>query len=103
MSERGKASVSNVSLGSNTTVKSSPGTLYRVLVSPANGATVWLEGAADLGASPNLNAAPGAATIAKISEYASAVPDTIDFGPGVGFDALTVAASSNARLGIVYE
>jgi len=103
MSERGRASFSVVAVGSNTTVKSSPGTIYRVLVSPANGATVWLENSANLGASPNFNASPNSTTIAKIGEYANAQPGTIDFGPGIGFDALTVAASSNARLSVVYE
>ncbi len=103
MSEPGKASVALIALGSNTTVKSGAGTLYRVIVSPANGATVWIEGAANLGASPNLNAAPGSATIAKVAEYGSAVPASIDFGPGVSFPALTIAATSNARLSVIYE
>lgn len=91
-----------ISNGSNTTVKRSAGTLYRVLVSPVNGSTVRIEGSADLGATPDLNAS-GADTIASFGTFGSTVPATIDFGPGIGFGGLSIAATSNVRVTAIYE
>lgn len=100
--ERGKARYALVAEGSNTTVKRTAGSLYGLLVAPANGASVRVEDATDLGATPDLNAT-GASTIARIGTYAAATPDEVGFGPGVGFSALTIAATSNARVTVVYE
>lgn len=103
MSERGKARYTFISAGSNTTVKTGSGTLYRVTIAPANGTVVRVDDATDLGAAPNLNAG-GAATIAYTGTFGSTVPGVLDFGPGVGFnDGLTLAATSNAKLSVVYE
>lgn len=96
MSERGRARYTLVSAGSNTTIKSSAGSLYSVVSSNPSGSTVRLENAANLGTTPDLNAV-GATTIANAGGA------VMDFLPGIGFDALTVAATSNARVTIVYE
>ena len=102
MSERGVAKNTLIAIGSNTTVKSTPGSLYRVIVANANGGTVWVEGAADLVA-PNFNAtSANAATIGIFGPF-TAVPATVDFGPGIGFEALDISATSNARVTVVYE
>ena len=101
MSERGVLKNTLIAIGSNTTVKSTPGSLYRVIVANANGGTVWVEGAADLVA-PNFNGSPNSATIAVLGPF-TAVPATVDFGPGIGFEALDISATSNARVTVVYE
>ena len=75
MGERGKARYTFISAGSNTTVGTGARTLYRVHVSPANGTTVRIDDATDLGATPNLNAT----------------------------DTATIAATSNAKLTVVWE
>jgi hypothetical protein len=102
MAERGKARYSLISVGSNTTVKSTPGTLYAVHVYPANGATVRIEDG-ELGATIDFNAAAGSSTIDLQSGYASAAPAFIGYGPGIGFEKLTLAATSNARLAVFWE
>ncbi len=96
MAERGKARSTIVSAGSNTTIKSTAGTLYRVFTSLGSNSLVRVEGAADLGAAPDLNTI-GTATIHL------GTAEVFDFGPGVGFDALSIAATSNARLTVVWE
>lgn len=103
MSERGKALYATLSTGSNTNVKSGAGTLYAVHVFPANGSSVRIEDATDLGAAPNLNTS-GTSTIELQSGYTSATPAFVGFGPGVGFNTgLTIAATSNARVVAIYE
>jgi len=103
MSERGKARYTFISAGSNTLVKSGAGTLYRVAVLPANGAVVRIDDSTDLGATPDLNAS-GTATIAYSGVFASTAPGTIDLGPGIGFNSgLVLAATSNAKLTVVWE
>lgn len=101
MSERGVLKNTLIAAGSNTTVKSTPGSLYRIIVANANGGTVWVEGAANLSA-PNFNGSPNSATIGILGPF-TAVPASIDFGPGIGFDALDIAATSNARVTAIYE
>ena len=98
--ERGKARYTIVSGGSNTTIKDGSGTLYRVFqsldLSGSSNAVVRIEGSTDLGAAPDLNT-PGTGTI-----YVGSGAD-LDFWPGVGFDALSIAATSNARLTVIWE
>lgn len=97
MSERGKAKYAYISAGSNSLVKSGAGTLYRIRSSNPSGGTIRVDDATDLGAAPNLNT-DGASTI-----YRDAAADN-DFTPGLGFNTgLVIAASSNARLTVVYE
>lgn len=103
MSERGKAKYVTIAAGSNTTVKNAPGSLYQVVVNQTGFGTVWLEDAKDLGVAPNFNASPTATTIAHFSVASNNTPASIEFDPGVGFDALTVAATSNTRFSIYYE
>jgi len=92
MTERGKSLFAILSVGSNATVKSTPGTLYSIHGSTT--ALVRAENSTDLGASPNLNAA-GADTLGIF-------PPPIRFPRGIGFTALTVASGSNT-LTIEYE
>ena len=97
MSERGKARYTYISVGSNSTVKSGSGTLYRVLSSNPSGSTVRVEDATDLGAAPDLNI--GSAN--TVANWGGAL---LDFGPGTGFNTgLTLAATSNAKLTVVWE
>lgn len=102
MAERGKHRWTYVSAGSNTTISSAPGSLYSIQVSPANGSTVVLVNDANLGATPNLNSDSLTGIIGRVGTYAAATPDAVTFG-GIGFDALTVAATSNARLIVEWE
>lgn len=102
MSERGKASYSYLSAGSNTTVKSGRGSLYAIVVTPAAGSTVHVVDSVSVGTTPNYNT-DLTGTIAKVGPFVDAEPEAIDFG-GLGFNTgLTIAATSNARLTVVYE
>lgn len=97
MSERGKARYTFISSGSNTTVQSGAGTLYRVISSNPSGGTVRIDDSVSLGQAPDLNST-GTATIVNVGAA------SIDFGPGIGFNTgLTLAASSNARVTAVWE
>jgi len=99
--ERGKARTSIISAGSNTTVKDSAGSLYRVNWTKPTGSAIRIEKTTgNLGAAPDLNAT-GADTI--FHGVAATTDFDIEFGPGVGFDGLTIAATSNARVIAVYE
>ena len=100
MSEPGRAYAATISAGSNTTVKSTSGSLYRVNWSKPTGAAIRIENSANLGATPDLNAT-GADTI--FSGTAATTDFDIPFGPGVSFRGLAIAATSNARVNIVYE
>jgi hypothetical protein len=94
---RGKAKYTYISAGSNTTVKSGPGSLYKILSSNPTGSTIVLDDSVSLGQAPNFNSA----TAGTIGNIGGAL---LDFEPGLGFNTgLTVAASSNARLLVVYE
>lgn len=96
MSERGKARYLYLSVGSNSTVKSGAGTLYAIASSNPAGGTIRIDDATDLGATPNMNT-DGSATV-----YRGTAANVV-FG-GLGFNAgLTIAASSNASVTVVYE
>jgi hypothetical protein len=103
MAERGKAKYAYISAGSNTAVKSSPGTLYSITVSAGNGATVVVDDSAGgIGTTPNYNTDPTSTLIGRFGLFA-ATPTTLMFD-GIGFNtALHVAATSNARLTVEYE
>lgn len=95
MSERGKARYTFISAGSNTSVGTGARTLYRIAGSQT-GAVVRVEDG-DMGQSPNFNGAGDTDTV-----YIGTIP--ADFGPGIGFNSqLNVAATSNARLTIIWE
>ena len=102
MSGYGPARTSEIASGSNTTVKSSIGTLHSVIAFPTGqGASVRIENT-DLGAAPDLNAT-GTGTIARLTALASNTANAFDFAPGVSFGKLVVAATSNTRVVVVYE
>ena len=98
--DRGPARAAIIALGSNTTVKAGAGRLHRVNWTKPTGSSIRIEGVKDLGAAPNLNAS-GNDTI--FFGLAATTDYDIPFGPGVGFDGLTIAATSNARVNVVYE
>lgn len=102
MAERGKHFTTYVALGSNTTIKATAGSLYSIQVSPSSNSTVVLVNSANLGATPNLNSDSLTGLIGRVGPFASTEPQLIAFA-GIGFDALTVAATSNARLIVEYE
>jgi len=98
MAERGKARYAFVALGSNTTVKSGPGTVYTIATTNPTGSNVRVEDSISLGQAPDLNSG-GSATIGLLGGGTF-----FNLGPGVGFNTgLTIAASSNARVSVVYE
>jgi hypothetical protein len=97
VSERGKARYTFISAGSNTSVATGARTLYRVLSSNPAGSTIRVEDG-DIGQSPNWNGTGDTDTI-----YLGGGA-LLDFGPGVGVNSqINVAATSNARLTIVWE
>jgi hypothetical protein len=96
MAERGKARYTFISTGSNTTVGTGARTLYRVLSSNPTGSIVRVEDG-DLGTTPNFNTFD----TDTIHLGGGAL---LDFGPGIGVNtSITVAATSNARLTVVWE
>lgn len=102
MSERGKHRTTYVSAGSNTTIKSTPGSLYSINVQPQNGAVVLVVDNPNLGTTPDYNVDTATGLIGRFGTYTGTAPDIIAFA-GIGFDALTVAATSNTRLVVEYE
>lgn len=96
--ERGKARYAVVADGSNSPIKATPGTLYRAIWSKPEGGAIRI--GSDIGASPNFNS-PGAGMI--FAGTAAGSDFTLDFGPGVGFESLDAAATSNARILVIYE
>lgn len=97
MSERGKAKYAYISAGSNTAVKTSPGTLYRILSNNPSGSIIRVEDG-DMGTTPNFNDTGDTDTITLAGGA------LLDYGPGIGFNSkLTVAATSNSKLTVVFE
>ena len=96
---------SYISAGSNTTVLSGPGTLYGVHVSPVSGASVLIADSTNLGAAPNFNAdanPSGGLLLGRFGLYTGTPPDFLDFKGAHVNDGITIAASSNARLTVLY-
>ena len=109
MAERIAHRYAYVSDGSNTTVKTGPGSLYSIQVSPGHGSTLTIVDSADLGAAPDLNSDSLTGIIGRVGEWSTSSngikpsPDTLSF-VGLGFNVgLTLAATSNARLIVEYE
>jgi hypothetical protein len=105
MADRGKASWTFISAGSNTTVKATPGTLYALQVTPGNGGVIKVNGSPTMGQFTDMNSVSGD-TIGLYGPFAmtsNTIPDTITFGPGIGFEGLSIAATSNTRVLAVYE
>ena len=95
MGERGKARYTFISAGSNTTVGTGARTLYRVINNTTGSLTRVEDG--DIGQSPDFNGTGDTDTIAMAG-------GNLDFGPGIGVNtSITVAATSNARLTVVWE
>ena len=92
-----------IATGSTTLVKTGPGYLYGVHISPANGAslvTIDSLTTSNTGVDFNANVT---GMISRDGLWATTVPDFVPFY-GVRFDnGLTVAASSSARLTVLTD
>lgn len=98
----GRNLTSEIASGSNTTVKSTMGSLYGIFAFPTGqGASVRVEDG-DLGAAPDLNAS-GTDTIIRMTALSSNAVNYVDLKPGVGFGKLVIAATSNTRVVALYE
>lgn len=95
--------VTFLSAGSNTTVSSSPGVLYGIHVSGANGGTVLVADNDDLGATPNFNAVNQTGLIASIGPLANAGVHAVPFHGARFENGLTVAATSNAKVTVLHS
>ena len=98
--------VAYISAGSSTRVKDGPGSLFGVWFAPVAGSTLVMADNPDLGASgPNFNALTSVtSTIAFPGVYpASPVPAYFDAHAFRFANALTVAATSSARVSVFYE
>ena len=105
MPVRGTASYKLISDGSNTTVKPSPGSLYAIQIAPGWGGLVKVNGSSTMGQSTDMNS-DSADTIFRFGPFSTtsnSVSPTYTFGPGIGFEGLTIAATSNTRVLAVYE
>ena len=97
-----RISTAEIASGSNTTVKSSLGSLHGIFAFPTGqGGSVRVEDG-DLGAAPDLNAT-GNDTIIRLTALASNTANYFDLSPGIGFGKLVIAATSNTRVVALYE
>jgi len=102
MSERGRILTAEIAAGSNTTIKSTAGTIYGAHVfATSQGGSVRIEDG-ELGATPDLNLT-GGTTILRATSITSNGRDFLDLSPGVGFGKLTIAGTSNTRIVALYE
>jgi len=91
-----------ISLGSNTNVVDGPGQVYGVTVSGVNGASVYLVDSLSIGATPNyLTQISDGSNIAVIGPL-TAAGGVFDLWGAPFTYGLTVAATSNASLGVVF-
>lgn len=92
-----------VSSGSNSNVKSGAGQVSGVVVGGVNGASVFLVDSVSIGASPNyvtqLSNSSNIATIGPVSAVGGSFPL---YGAPF-YRGLTVAATSNANVTVVYD
>lgn len=92
-----------ISAGSTTQVRSGPGSLYGVHITPANGASVVFIDATDAGSIASNFAQDPIGIFARIGVYAAATPDFIEM-KGVHFNSgLIVSATSSARLTVLHS
>jgi hypothetical protein len=102
MADRGRAHATLIATGSNTLVKSSAGSLYELHIWPINGGTVKVNDG-DMGPGTDMHLASGN-SIDLIGPFTTPfAPITVTYGPGVGFESLTIAATSNTRVTAVWE
>lgn len=92
-----------VSSGSNTTVKSSEGRVYGVVAGGANGGSIFLVDSISIGATPNyVTQRSNASNLAAIGPL-PATATGYDL-MGIPFQVgLTIAATSNADVTVIYE
>lgn len=94
-----------VSAGSNTTILSGPGKLYGIHVTPAAGSAVLVADSKNLGATPNYNSdadPSGGVLIGRFGPYSGTSSDFLDFKGAHVNDGITVAATSSARVTVLY-
>lgn len=92
-----------ISAGSNTTVKSGPGQVYGAVVGPANGGSVFLVDSTSIGVTPNyVTQLSNSSNIAVGYPLTTAWQNVPLFG-ATFHDGLTVSATSNAPVTVVYD
>ena len=94
-----------ISAGSSTTVLSGPGKLYSIHITPVAGSTLLVADSKNLGASPTFNSdadPSGGVLIGRFGPYGGTTTDYLDFKGASVNDGITVAATSNARLTVLY-
>jgi hypothetical protein len=103
MAERGRSLTHQTSASSNQVVKSGYGTLYSIHYEIAQGGTIQVVDSADLGTTPNINAAQ-TGLVWRIASVAAATRDVVRFVRGAGIDAgLALAVTSNTNITLEYE
>lgn len=92
-----------IALGSNTTVATGTGYLYRLVVGGANGATVVARDTVELGVAPNyVTLGQSVPSNLAFIPGLTAAPASFDFG--MPFQVgLSVAATSNAPITVIYD
>ena len=92
-----------ISTGSNTNVKSGPGTVYGVNVGGVNGASVFLVDSVSIGATPNyINQVSNGSNIAVIGPL-TAAGGSVNLHGSQFANGLTVAATSSAPVTVMYD
>jgi len=93
-----------IALGSNTTVVTGEGVVYGVITSGANGGTIVLQDSIGIGVSPNyVTIGQSVPSNILFAHTLTTAPATFDLR-GIPFqDGLTVAATSNAAMTVVYD
>jgi hypothetical protein len=103
MAERGRSLTHQTSASSNQVVKSGYGSLYSIHYEIAQGGTIQVVDSADLGTTPNINAAQ-TGLVWRIASVAAATRDVVRFVRGAGIDAgLALAVTSNTNITLEYE
>ena len=92
-----------LSTGSNTTLKTGHGQVHRIISSGANGGSIFVVDSIDIGVTPDYPAQiSNASNLAAIYPL-TAAPSSIDLD-GLKFSVgLTVAATSNASITVLFD
>lgn len=103
MAERGRSLTHQTSASSNQVVRSGYGSLYSIHYEIANGGTIQVVDSADLGTTPNLNAAQTGLAW-RVGPVSAATRDAVRFTRGIGLDdGLALSVTSNTNITLEYE
>src|SRR5688572_4858528 len=94
-----------IAAGSSTRVKDGPGRLFGFWIAPAAGSSLVLADSPNLGNSgPNFNSPTSVtSTIGFLNQFSVATPQYFNAHAAPFVNALTVAASSSAKVTIFFE